>query len=314
MTAPAAVAAGASRVYEPPYPVNARLTLSVLRHGGGDPCHRKATDGSQWRASRMASGPVSYRITQTDLRRITTRAWGAGAAELLDGLPDLLGGRDHPETFVPAHPLLADAHRRHVGLRVPATGRVLESLIPAVLEQKVIGLDAAAAWRRLVTRFGEPAPGPGPDGLRLAPDAEGWLAIPSWAWHQAGVDGRRVQAARVCASYAAKLERAAASSPADPAEVYRLLTALPGVGVWTAAQVGQRALGDPDALPLGDYHLASDAGWALTGQKLDEEAVEAFFEPWRPHRWRVVRLLELSPGGQAPRRGPRLSRQDYRRI
>jgi 3-methyladenine DNA glycosylase/8-oxoguanine DNA glycosylase len=314
MTAPSAVAEGVSRVYEPPYPVDVRLTLSVLGHGGGDPCHRRAADGSLWRASRMPSGPVSYRISQTDLRRISARAWGPGADELLDGLPDLLGGRDQPETFVPDHPLLAGAFRRLAGLRVPATGRVLESLIPGVLEQKVIGLDATAAWRRLVTRFGEPAPGPGPAGLRLSPDAEGWLAIPSWAWHQAGVDGRRVQTARVCASYAAKLERAAAAAPSDPAAVYRLLTALPGVGVWTAAQVGQRALGDPDALPLGDYHLAPDSGWALTGEKLDEDKVEAFFEPWRPHRWRVVRLLELSPGGRAPRRGPRLTRQDYRKI
>jgi 3-methyladenine DNA glycosylase/8-oxoguanine DNA glycosylase len=89
---------------------------------------------------------------------------------------------------------------------------------------------------------------------------------------------------------------------------------LPGVGRWTAAQVGHRALGDADALPLGDFHLAKDTGWALCGAPLAEDEVEAFFEPWRPHRFRVVRLLELTPGARAPRRGPRMSRQDYRRL
>jgi 3-methyladenine DNA glycosylase/8-oxoguanine DNA glycosylase len=119
--------------------------------------------------------------------------------------------------------------------------------------------------------------------------------------------------AQVCARYADKFEAAAASRD-RPDDVYRLLMSLPGVGRWTAAQVGHRALGDADALPLGDYHLAKDTGWALRGVPLAEEEVEAFFEPWRPHRYRVVRLLELTPGAHAPRRGPRMSRQDYRRI
>jgi len=187
-------------------------------------------------------------------------------------------------------------------------------LIPAVLEQKVVGLDAAASWRRLVTKFGDPGPGPAPAQLRVPPSAETWRALASWDWHQAGVDPRRARAAQLCARYAGKLEAAAAEQPGDPEVVYRLLLALPGIGVWTAAQVGHRALGDADALPIGDYHLATDVGWALTGAALAEDEVEAFFEPWRPHRFRVVRLLELSPGARPPRRGPRMSRQDYRRI
>jgi 3-methyladenine DNA glycosylase/8-oxoguanine DNA glycosylase len=257
---------------------------------------------------------VSYRITQTTAREVVAQAWGDGADELIDGLPRLLGSEDSPETFEPRHPLLHEAARRLAGLRVPATGRVMESLIPAVLEQKVVGLDATAAWRRLVTRFGDPAPGPTPDRMRVPPAAATWSAIPSWHWHRAGVDPRRARAAQVCARYGEKLETAAASSRHDPSEVYRLLLALPGVGDWTAAQVGHRSLGDADALPIGDYHLAKDTGWALAGAPLAEDRVAEFFEPWRPHRFRVVRLLELTPGGRAPRRGPRMPRQDYRRI
>jgi 3-methyladenine DNA glycosylase/8-oxoguanine DNA glycosylase len=304
----------ASTVWRPADPVDVRLTLSDLGRGAGDPSHRVTGDGGLWRTSRMPTGPVSYRLAQHGPREVAADAWGPGAVELIEGLPDLLGSRDNPASFDPRHPLLRESHRRFVGLRVPATGRVMEALIPAILEQKVIGLDARAAWRRLLTRYGEPAPGPAPDRMRVPPSAETWRALASWDWHQAGVDERRARTAQLCASHATKLETAAAANPVDPAAVYRLLLALPGVGPWTAAQVGHRALGDADALPIGDYHLASLAGWSLTGKALAEEDVLEFFEPWRPHRYRVVRLLELTPGAHAPRRGPRLTRQDYRRV
>lgn len=262
----------------------------------------------------MATGPVTYRITQTNRHDISAQAWGDGADELIADLPRLLGGDDSPETFEPRHALLAAAQRHAVGVRVPATGRVLEALIPGVIEQRVVGLDAKASWRRLVTWFGDPAPGPGPSRMRVPPSAETWQSIPSWEWHRAGVDPRRARVARLCARHASSFERAAAASPTNPAAVYELLTAIPGVGAWTAAQVGHRALGDADAVPFGDYHLAKDTGWALTGAPLADDEVEAFFEPWRPQRYRVVQLLALMPRTRAPRRGPRLSRQDYRRI
>jgi 3-methyladenine DNA glycosylase/8-oxoguanine DNA glycosylase len=307
-----AAEADAATIWLPPYVVDVRVSLSDLRHGGGDPCHRVTADGSVWRASRMTTGPVTYRLTQRGPQAVSAEAWGDGATELIASLPALLGDRDQPQTFAPQHPLLAEAHRRLPGFRVPATGRVMEALVPAVLEQKVIGLDATAAWRRLLNRYGEAAPGPGPAELRVPPTAAQWLDIPSWGWHEAGVDQRRAKAVRVCAAYADKLE--AAASPDDPGALYRLLLALPGIGPWTAAQVGHRALGDADALPIGDYHLAAITGWALIGEALAESDVEAFYEPWRPHRYRVIRLIELSPGPRPPRRGPRLSRQDYRRI
>lgn len=312
-TLAAAGTAEAATVWRPSYPVDVRRTLSVLRHGGGDPCH-VVTDGAVWRTSRMTTGPVTYRVSAANGREITAQAWGDGAAELIAGLPALLGSGDSPDTFEPRHPVLREAHRRLVGLRVPATGRVMESLIPAVLEQKVVGLDAAAAWRRLLHRYGEAAPGLAPRQMRIPPTTETWRSVPSWEWHQAGVDPRRARTAQLCARYGHKLETTAAAHPGDPLTVYRLLLALPGIGPWTAAQVGHRALGDADALPIGDYHLAKDVGWTLTGAPLPDEQVEEFFRPWRPHRFRVVRLLELTAGARAPRRGPRLPRQDYRRV
>ncbi len=298
--------------WRPGFPVDAPRILSALGRGPGDPCHRLLPDGAIWRTSLMASGPVSYRITQPDRGQIRAEAWGAGGPEFLVGLPDLLGARDTPEAFEPLLPVLAHAAKELVGYRVPRTGRVIEALVPAVLEQKVIGLDAMAAFRRLVTRFGRAAPGPAPSGMRVPPDAAGWRAIPSWEWHRAGVDPRRARVVRSALAVADKLEAAAAAD--DQVLVYRILLALPGIGRWTAAEVGSRALGDADALPVGDYHLPALASHTLAGRVLAEDEVEEFFEPWRPHRYRVVRLLELSSAVRVPRRGPRLSRVDYRRF
>jgi 3-methyladenine DNA glycosylase/8-oxoguanine DNA glycosylase len=270
-------------------------------------------EGAVWRTSRLDSGPVTYRIQQDAPRVVSAQAWGAGAYELIGMVPELLGSADDPDSFEPRVEIARAAHDRLRGLRVPATRRVLEALVPAVLEQRIVGLDAFAAWRRLVTRFGETAPGPAPIGMRLAPTAEQWQQIPTWSWHRAGVEQRKARTIALAASYAARLETAART--AEPAEVYRMLTALPGIGVWTAAEVGHGALGDADAAPIGDYHLPALLGEALgDGTPVPHEECTAFLEPWRPHRYRLVRLLELTPGARRERRGPRMSRLDYRAI
>ncbi|MEU6577218.1 hypothetical protein [Streptomyces sp. NPDC046805] len=105
------------------------------------------------------------------------------------------------------------------------------------------------------------------------------------------------------AHHAARIDRTAG----DPGRAYALLAKLPGIGPWTAAQVGHRALGDADALPFGDYHLGRMTGAALLGRRLDDSEIEALYEPFRPHRYRVLRLIELTPRS-APRRAPRAPR------
>lgn len=293
--------------------VDVAQTLALLRRGGADPTTRRV--GSQlWRTSRMETGPVTYAIEQLSPRRVRGAAWGPGAAELLDGLTSLVGIDDDPSGFVPDHPVLVDGTRRHPGLRVPRTGRVLEALIPAIIEQKVLGIDAFAAQRRLLHRFGEQPPGPAPDGMRVPPTAEQWAAIPSWDWHLAGVDPSRARAAQAAARLAVQLERLAVQNPDDRGPFYRGLRSIPGIGVWTAAEVGNRALGDADAVPFGDYHVAKDVGVALLGRRIDDEELAHVLEPWRGHRFRVVRLVGLSPLVGTDRRGPRMARVDHRRI
>lgn len=282
-----------------PGPVSPAHTLAPHRRGPGDPC-LQIDGGVIWRTSLQTTGPVSARITRTAPDTVDCQAWGEGATEFCDNLPALLGADDDTTGFQPTHPTVALAHQRVPHLRIGRTGRVLEALIPAVLEQRVQGVEAFRSWRLLVTKFGSPAPGPAPAGMRVPPPAEVWRTVPSWEFHRANVDPGRARTVVGCAQRADALER---QTDRDA------WTSLPGVGVWTAAETAQRALGDADALSVGDYHLSTMIGWTLLGHPIDDDAMVELLEPMRPHRYRVVRLLEVSRLAHLPRRGPRLPRQ-----
>ncbi len=280
-------------------------TLAPHRRGPGDPC-LQVVDGAIWRTSLQQTGPVTARITRTAPNTVNCRAWGDGAAEFLDNLPVLLGADDDGTAFRPSDPVVARAQRRVPHLRIGATNRVLEALIPAVLEQRVQGVDAFGSWRLLVTKYGTPAPGPAPTAMRVPPPAQVWRRIPSWEFHRANVDPGRARTIVGCAVRADALERLTTRPAAAAREA---LTALPGVGVWTAAETAQRAFGDADALSVGDYHLSTMIGCTLLGHPIDDCAMEELLEPMRPHRYRAVRLLEVSGLATLPRRGPRLAVQ-----
>ena len=284
------------------HPVDVGAVLAPLRRGSGDPCLQTTADGAIWRTSLQASGPVTVRITKSARDIVECEAWGAGAAEFADALPRLLGADDDPAGFMPDEPTIAAAHRRSPYLRIGRTDRVIEALIPAVLEQRVSGAESFRSWRVLVTKFGAPAPGPAPVRMRVPPAAEVWRRIPSWEYHRANVDPGRARTIVGCAQRAASLERL---SSLPPEHARTALMSLPGVGVWTAAETAQRSFGDADALSIGDYHLAKVIGWSLVGRPIDDAAMVELLEPMRPHRYRAVRLLEVSGLARNPRFGAR---------
>ncbi|KUI15997.1 3-methyladenine DNA glycosylase [Mycobacterium sp. GA-1285] len=285
-------------------PVSPTLTLAPLRRGRRDPCYYDAPDGAIWRTSLLRSGPVTARLTKSAADTVDCEAWGEGAREFAETLPAQLGAYDDSLGFTPTEPTIAAAHQRVRHLRLGRTDRVLEALIPAVLEQRVHGKDARRAWRLLVTLYGAPAPGPAPAHMRVPPPGEVWRRIPSWEFHRANVDPRRARTVVVCAQRADSLERLGARSPA---RARAAMASLPGVGEWTAAETSQRAFGDADALSVGDYHLAKMVGWSLLGHPIDDPAMVELLEPLRPHRHRAVRLLEVSGLAVLPRFGPRMA-------
>ncbi|MUL47364.1 DNA-3-methyladenine glycosylase 2 family protein [Mycobacterium sp. CBMA293] len=288
-------------------PARLGLTLSPLQRGGSDPTFRNG-DGVTWRTSLMRTGGVTARLSSSALDTVDCEVWGDGASEFLDRLPGLVGAEDDATDFAPTEPTIAQAWRLAPYLRLGRTGRVLEALIPAILEQRVQGLDAWSAFRTLTTRYGAPAPGPAPTGMRLPPTADAWRRVPSWEFHRANVDPGRARTIVGCAQRADALERLTADTATTA------LMSLPGVGVWTAAETVQRAFGDADALSVGDYHLAKMVGWTLVGRPIDDAEMVELLEPLRPHRHRAVRLLEVSGLARNPRFGARQAIPNLKKI
>ncbi len=292
------------RVWRPAWPCPVSTVLSTLRRGPADPTYRLDPDGSIWRGIRTPLGPAALRLSARPAEgQVHGAAWGAGADWVLDWLPRMLGAEDDPSGFEPRHDVIARVHRRQQHLRVPKTGRVMEALVPAIIEQKVTGQEAFAGFRRLVHRFGERAPGEGgPRKLWVQPSPEQLRAIPSWEWLRMHIDPARARTVVHAAAVAPALER---TLGLEADKVDRRLRSVPGVGVWTSAEVRFRAHGDADAVSFGDYHVPKDIGWSLVGEVVDDERLAELLAPYRPHRYRVQRLVELG-GLRRPRRGPRM--------
>lgn len=298
-------------MWRPDWPCPVRRTLVQQRRGAGDPTLRLAPageSGPHLRASRTPDGPVTLAVWSSDAAsEVRASAWGPGAGWALDQLPDLLGAADDWTGFEARHPVVAEAWRRHPHVRLGRTARPLEALVPTIIEQKVTGREAFSGFRALVLRYGEPAPGPGAAvGLRLQPDASTLGGIPSWAWLGLHIDPARSRAVVTAARHADALERIVARSDDPAADLDRAIRSLPGLGVWTSAEVRQRALGDGDAVSFGDYHVAKDVGWALVGREIDDRELSELLEPWRPHRGRVPLLLGAARL-RRPRHGHRMS-------
>lgn len=275
-------------------------TLGQVAMGSYDPCARFVGDAFWW-ATSTPLGPGTLCLSQ-DGTALAATGYGPGAEWLLAQADAVAGLRDDLTGFAGVaarHPVVARLAHTYQGVRLPATGRIFPRLLRSVFEQKVTNKEALRAYSATVRHFGEPAPGPLP---RLwAPPDPGTLAnAPYWQLHPFGIEQRRADTLRRAAAVADRLERCV-----NAAEATRRLTAVPGIGAWTAAEVVRAVYGDPDAVSVGDYHIPNLVAYALADEvRGDDRRMLALLEPFRGHRGRVCVLLRLA-GIAAPRFGPR---------
>lgn len=287
-------------------PLDLATTLAPLQTGRHDPTMRMA-GATVARASRNADGPVTLRLdVDASSRRLTAVAVGPGAARALDEVTALVGEDDEVGGFDPGpEGPVARFARRLPGLRLLRTGRVADVLLPTVLAQKVTGLEAVRSYAALARTAGEPAPPDSRVPALLLPPTPEWLArAAGWQFTAAGVDRSRARAIVASSRRMARLEEATAM---PPDRAHQRLVAIPGIGPWTAAIVRRLAMGDPDAVELGDFHLPNTVAWNLAREpRADDRRMLELLAPFAGHRGRVVRLCEVA-GQRAPARGPRLA-------
>ena len=268
--------------------------LDVSSAGRGE-----VREDEAWQAARTPDGPGTMALRRRD-GEVEAEAWGPGAAWLLDTLPYLLGLDDDPAGFDAGSGLVAELHRRSLGLHLGRTSRPFEAIVAAIVGQRVTSRQAKGAYRRLVAAFGEQAPGPRP--LRLGPSADILASLAYEDYHRFGIERSRAVALIETARRARRLEEVVAM---DREASWRRLLTIRGVGLWTAAAVMGIAWGDRDAVPVGDYHLPSTVSWALAGEpRGDDERMLELLAPYGGQRRRVVLLLK-SARLQAPKYGPR---------
>lgn len=319
------------RRLQPPERYDFAGTIGPLAMSRHDPCVRVA-GGAWWWATRTPDGPATLRVAR-DGPDLVAAGFGPGAGWVVDRADAVAGLRDDVTGFrdlAAGHPVVARLAHVHQGLRLPATGRVFHRLLRAIFEQKVTGKEAHRAYTATVRHFHaatgrEPPPGPvdtgPPPGLMLPPDPAAVAATPYWVFHPFGVEQRRADTLCRAAVVAGRLEECT-----DAATLTKRLRAIPGIGVWTAAEVTRVVFGDPDAVSVGDYHIPHMVSWALAGEAragardagpgllspADHRMLE-LLEPFQGHRGRVCVLLERS-GLFAPSFGPRMPIRSFAAI
>jgi 3-methyladenine DNA glycosylase/8-oxoguanine DNA glycosylase len=259
--------------------------LRFVPFGLFDPTCRRGP-GTLWRADRAPTGSVTLALARTRTGARAT-AWGPGAGWAIERVEALLGLQDEPSAFAPPPGPLATLARRGRGLHLVRVPRVFDVLCQFVLQQRVSFRDAARAHRHLVRKLGEPAPGP--PGFLLPLSPRHWRGLSSEDFRRAGVDGQRAGRLRAAAREARSVD---ATFGREKAAARAALERIPGCGPWTVEMVMGFALGDADAVPVGDLHLPSLVAHALVGEpEADDARMLSLLEPYRGHRFRLIRLL-----------------------
>jgi 3-methyladenine DNA glycosylase/8-oxoguanine DNA glycosylase len=251
---------------------------------------RRTPNGRVVRAEPGPCGPLLLEAWTTHGTEIAV--WGPAATPgeatdaALEACAAWVGLRDDPSPLADA--VAGDSRLRAmlaaVGeVRLSRLPRVGEALARAILAQLVQSAEAHRSMAQFAALAGQRAP----RDLWTWPSAARTGATASWALRRCGVSGRGARALHAGAIDDARL----AACGTDWGRLDARLRALPGVGVWTSGEV-RTALGDPDAVSVGDYNLPGVVGHVLAGDRnADDTAMLALLAPFAGQRGRVLQLI-----------------------
>jgi AraC family transcriptional regulator, regulatory protein of adaptative response / DNA-3-methyladenine glycosylase II len=184
-------------------------------------------------------------------------------------------------------PTMGALIKRAPGLRVPGCWNGFELAIRAILGQQITVRAATTFAGRLVQKFGQSLSGTG-SLTHLFPSA---AVLAEADLTSIGLTRARSQTIRALARAVCD-GRVRFEGIVELEAFLRQLTEVPGIGNWTAQYVAMRALGEPDAFPVGDVAL-------LAAMQLTQPAeLERRADGWRPWRAYAVMYLWNIPSGE----------------
>ncbi len=290
--------------------VDLGATLGWYRHGGGDPTTwldnvgRGTTNSGRFvRATWTPDGPATVMIRWGPDSPLSAEAWGPGGDWLLARVPAMIGDLDDgaPHLELDRHPVVAATARANRHVRFGASATLYHELLPTIIEQRITSGEAKQQWSRLCQELSDSAPGPFAR-LLLPPAPDVLRRQPSWWFHPLGIERKRAQPLIEVARHASKMWEWA---ELEATETARMLRLIPGIGVWTVGCVLAPALGDTDAVPVGDYHVKNIVAWNLANEaRASDERMLALLAPYAGQRGRVVQAI-MRHGNGAPKFGPK---------
>ena len=276
-------------------------TLSLFALGRGDPCVRIDSEHVVRCALSTRQGAAALRLTR-EPETLRVELVGDDLEWLQPRLPAALGLSFTPPILEGPHRLRALAHRL-AGLRLLKLPVLFPRIVQLILQQLVTFQDACHGWRSLVQRYGIAVD----DDLYLPPTPAVLARLASYQFVECGIlpqHGRRI---RGLARLADRIETlwGVGDSPDAINQTSDYLLHQRGIGPWTVGDLRGSAMGDDDAIVIGDYGFPKHVAYFFEGrEEADDDEMLRILEPYQPHRFYVLSLL-IKGTKPPPRRAPR---------
>lgn len=265
------------------FPVHFSRTFSLQQLGSHDPTADLSPDC--FRKGFFYRGAAAAVEICRDGNGLSVSAHGDYAERLL---AETIAGMEQDDlysSFATEDSGVWRLHRHLPGLRLLRVLWLYDITCSAILQQRIRTVDAMRDWRQIVQRWGADAP----LSLRAFPPAEVLAKVPMFELEALGIDQKR---ARALLNFARESKLVQMKPEMSFQELRKFLLRVPGVGPWTTESVLGYGAGDTDAAIPGDLHLPRVVCYALAGEfKGTDERMMELLEPFRGHRFRIIRLL-----------------------